>query len=58
MSIKELKVSFIDKDTMCAVDPSCVEIYINVINDGISSTLSAYYWDEDGTEKEVEIKVL
>lgn len=56
--IKELRVSFIDKDTMCAVNPNEVEVYSDFNNaDGVVTSLAAYYHDGK-TEKEVEIKII
>ena len=55
MEIKNPKVSFIDKRTMCAVDPKKVcGLYL----DDNTSTLAAYYDDKDGKEIELEIKFL
>lgn len=55
-SIKRLKVSFIDKDTMCAMDPEFVHI---TVQDGELIANTDYYLIDDPREnKEVEIKII
>lgn len=60
MGVERLKVSFIDKDTMCAVRADSVEVYTSFTakNKEFITDLAAYYFDEEGTEKEVEIKII
>jgi len=55
MKITKLKVSFINKDTMKAINPE--HIYLETDSDGF---LTAYMFDEEfiNDDKEVEIKVL
>lgn len=56
-NIKRVHVSFIDKDTMCAISPNFVEVYPELNNEDIFCELAAYTY-VDGKEKEVEIKII
>lgn len=64
MSIKRLKVSFIDKDTMCAVDPQ--NVIVRIQDDSIMALLESTAPCEDPffeewelhSYKEVEIKII
>ena len=54
--VKRFKVSFIDKDTMCAMDPELVHI---TVQDGELVANTDYYLLDDPREnKEVEIKII
>lgn len=54
--VKRLKVSFIDKDTMCAVDPNLV--YLETDDNGTLIAFSQIWKDETFIGyKEVEIKI-
>ena len=56
-TIKRMKVSIIDKDTMCAVDPN--KVVIGVVGKLTDSVLVAYELREEETlGKEYEIKFL